>query len=64
MNTALQLSGLNTPQITLKGRGPLHLSVIIEDMRREGYEFEVLAPTVITKVIDGKVCEPYEKMSL
>lgn len=64
VNTALQLEGLGTPQITLMGRGPLHLSVIIEDMRREGFEFEILAPTVITKVVDGEVHEPYERVML
>ncbi|CCW63466.1 unnamed protein product [Phytomonas sp. EM1] len=64
VNTALQLSGLDTPQITMQGRGPLHLSVIIEDMRREGYEFEIQAPKIITKVIDGVECEPYEHLTL
>lgn len=64
VNTALQLSGLGTDQITMQGRGPLHLSVIIESMRREGYEFEIQAPKVITRVIDGQECEPYERVSL
>jgi GTP-binding protein len=64
VNTALQLVGLGTPQITLMGRGPLHLSVIIEDMRREGYEFEVQAPSVVKKVIDGQECEPFEKLQI
>lgn len=64
VNTALQLSGLGSPQITMMGRGPLHLSVIIEDMRREGYEFEIRAPKVMTRVIDGEECEPFERVSL
>lgn len=64
VNTALQLSGLNTPKITMMGRGPLHLSVIIEDMRREGYEFEVQAPSVLKRIIDGEECEPYERLTL
>ncbi len=42
------------------GRGILHLSVLIETMRREGYELTVGQPQVITKIIDGKKCEPYE----
>ena len=42
------------------GRGILHLSVLIETMRREGYELTVGQPQVITKEIDGKKCEPYE----
>nr|CCC94628.1 putative elongation factor [Trypanosoma congolense IL3000] len=64
VNTALQLSGLGTPHITLMGRGPLHLSVIIEDMRREGYEFELQAPHVMTKTVGGELCEPYERVQL
>lgn len=64
VNTALQLTGLGTPEITMMGRGPLHLSVIIEDMRREGFEFEIRAPKVMTKVIDGVECEPFEKLIL
>ncbi|KAG5476876.1 hypothetical protein LSCM1_05208 [Leishmania martiniquensis] len=64
VNTALQLKTLNAKQIALYGRGPLHLSVIIEDMRREGYEFEIQAPRVLTRVIDGVECEPFERMLL
>ncbi|GET89103.1 elongation factor, putative [Leishmania tarentolae] len=64
VNTALQLKSLNSKQITMYGRGPLHLSVIIEDMRREGYEFEVQAPRVLTRVIDGVECEPFERLLL
>ena len=44
----------------VSGRGELHLSVLIETMRREGYEFQVSKPEVITKVVDGKVVEPVE----
>ena len=44
------------------GRGEMHLSILIETMRREGYEFQVSTPRVLTKVIDGKVCEPIERM--
>jgi GTP-binding protein len=44
------------------GRGILHLSVLIETMRREGYELTVGQPQVITKMIDGKKCEPYETL--
>lgn len=46
----------------VSGRGELHLSVLIENMRRQGYEFEVSTPSVITKVIDGVLCEPYETL--
>jgi GTP-binding protein len=44
----------------VKGRGELHLAVLIETMRREGYEFEVSRPEAITKVIEGKMLEPVE----
>lgn len=64
VNTALCLEGLGTPQITMMGRGPLHLSVIIEDMRREGFEFDILAPTVITRTVNGEIHEPYERVNL
>lgn len=64
VNTALQLEGLGTGQIKMKGRGPLHLSVIIEDMRREGFEFEIQAPSVLKKIIDGVECEPFEKVQI
>ena len=46
------------------GRGVLHLSVLIETMRREGYELQVGQPKVITKVIDGVKCEPVEEMTV
>ena len=44
------------------GRGELHLSILIENMRREGYEFQVSRPKVIYKTIDGKKCEPIEEL--
>ena len=40
----------------------MHLSILIETMRREGYEFQVSTPRVLTKTIDGKLCEPIERM--
>ena len=46
------------------GRGELHLSVLIETMRREGFELQVSKPTVITKVIDGVECEPFEDLQI
>lgn len=64
VNTALQLTGIGTKEVEMKGRGPLHLSVIVEDMRREGYEFEIRAPRVITRMIDGEECEPFERVTL
>ena len=44
----------------VSGRGQLHLTVLIENMRREGFELLVGPPTVITKQIDGKIFEPFE----
>lgn len=46
------------------GRGELHLSVLIETMRREGFELQVSKPTVITKTIDGVECEPFEDLQI
>lgn len=48
----------------VSGRGELHLSILIENMRREGYELQVSKPEVILKEIDGVVCEPYEDVQI
>ena len=48
----------------VSGRGELHLSILIENMRREGYELEVSKPSVIIKEIDGVKCEPYEDLQI
>jgi GTP-binding protein len=48
----------------VSGRGELHLSILIEKMRREGYELQVTRPQVILKDVDGKVFEPYEKLTV
>ena len=50
----------NKEEWIVSGRGELHLSILIENMRREGYEFQVSKPRVILKEIDGETCEPYE----
>src|SRR5699024_11297494 len=44
------------------GRGELHLSILIENMRREGYELQVSKPQVILREIDGVQCEPFERV--
>ncbi len=49
-----------TEEWIVSGRGELHLGILIETMRREGYEFQVSRPRVIMKTIDGVLCEPYE----
>jgi len=48
----------------VSGRGELHLSILIENMRREGYELQVSKPQVIIKEIDGVTCEPYEELQI
>ena len=52
----------NTDTFKVFGRGELHLSILIEEMRREGYEFQVSRPKVIYKTIDGVLCEPMEDL--
>ena len=49
---------------TVSGRGELHLSILIENMRREGYELQVSKPKVIIKEIDGVKCEPFEELQI
>ena len=48
----------------VSGRGELHLSILIENMRREGFELAVSRPEVITKEVDGEVHEPYETLAI
>ncbi|MGI5978146.1 MAG: translational GTPase TypA [Oscillospiraceae bacterium] len=52
----------NTDSFNVAGRGEMHLSILIETMRREGYEFQVSPPRVLTKEIDGVLCEPMERV--
>ena len=54
----------NSESWTVSGRGELHLSVLIENMRRQGFELEVSKPQVIIKEIDGERCEPYEDVQI
>eukprot|EP00760_Papus_ankaliazontas_P025310 PhM_4_TR2630/c0_g1_i1/m.87524/K06207/typA, bipA; GTP-binding protein len=65
-NTALRVTDKGAvnglPCIEIAGRGLLHLGVILEDMRREDYEFELLAPETMTRVVDGEVHEPWERV--
>ena len=64
-NLALRVEpGQNADSFVVYGRGVLHLSVLIETMRREGYELQVGQPKVITKEIDGVKCEPVEEMTV
>ena len=60
-NVSLQVED-QSPGFLVSGRGELHLSVLIEAMRREGYEFEVGRPQVVTREIDGHIEEPIEEL--
>ena len=62
-NVALRVEDTDSPdRFKVSGRGELHLSVLIETMRREGYEMTIGQPQVILREIDGVKCEPYESM--
>ncbi len=64
-NVALRVEPTADPdRFKVSGRGQLHLGVLIENMRREGFELAVSRPEVITKEIDGKLCEPWERLVL
>jgi len=62
-NVAMKLEETDDADVFLvSGRGELHLTILLENMRREGYEIAVSRPQVILKEIDGEICEPYETL--
>lgn len=62
-DVSLKVSNTDSPDTwVVAGRGELHLSILIENMRREGYELQVSKPQVIIKEIDGVMCEPFERV--
>ena len=64
-NLAMRVEETNSPDsLLVYGRGILHLSILIETMRREGYELQVGQPKVIIKEIDGQKCEPIEQLTV
>ena len=64
-NVALRVEDTDdSSEFLVSGRGELHLSILIETMRREGFELSVGRPQVILKDIDGKVCEPFEELTV
>lgn len=64
-NVSLGVQETDTPEVFLvSGRGELHLAILIETMRREGYEFQVSQPQAIVKIVDGQKLEPYELLVL
>jgi len=63
-NVSLKMTPGENGEYILSGRGELHLSVFIETLRREGFELQISKPQVITKTIDGVVCEPIEELTV
>ena len=61
-DVSLHVTEQGTDSFNVAGRGEMHLSILMETMRREGYEFSVSTPHVLTKTVDGKLCEPIERM--
>jgi len=64
-NVALRVEeGPDPEKLRVSGRGELHLSILLENMRREGYELAVSRPEVIFREVDGQLCEPYEQLTV
>ena len=63
-DVSLKVEQYDNESWTVSGRGELHLGILIENMRREGYELQVSKPKVIMKEIDGVKCEPYEELQI
>ena len=64
-NVALRVEDTEEPDVFhVSGRGELHLTILIENMRREGYELAVSRPQVLTRIVDGEVHEPYEALTV
>jgi GTP-binding protein len=65
VNVALRVEDTEDADIfRVSGRGELHLTILLENMRREGYELAVGRPKVINRVVNGEVCEPYEMLTI
>ena len=63
-DVSLKVEPADNESFIVSGRGELHLSILIENMRREGFELQVSKPAVIVKEIDGVQCEPYEDLQI
>ena len=63
-DVSLKVEPATNESFLVSGRGELHLGILIENMRREGFELEVSKPNVIIKEIDGVKCEPYEELQI
>ncbi len=63
-DVSLKITPNDSESFIVSGRGELHLSILIENMRREGFELQVSKPKIIEKEIDGVTCEPYEEVQI
>ena len=64
-NVSLRVETTESPdEFLVSGRGELHLTILVETIRREGYEFQVSKPEPVTKIVDGEVYEPYERLTI
>lgn len=64
-NVSLRVETTDSPdEFLVSGRGELHLTILVETIRREGHEFQVSKPQPVTKLIDGKIHEPYERLTI
>ena len=63
-DVSLKIAPNDAESFIVSGRGELHLSILIENMRREGFELQVSKPQIIQKEIDGKMCEPFEDVQI
>lgn len=63
-DVSLRVSPFDAENFTVSGRGELHLSILIETMRREGFELQVSKPQIIIKEMNGKKCEPFEDVQI
>ena len=64
-DVSLKVDSTDTPDVfVVSGRGELHLSILVETMRREQYEFQVSRPEPVNKMVDGRLHEPYEILNI
>ena len=63
-DVSLKVEPNDSESFIVSGRGELHLSILIENMRREGFELQVSKPQIILKEIDGEICEPFEDVQI
>ena len=64
VNVGLAIDFSNKDRYPIRGRGEMHIAILLENMRREGYEMQISQPQVITKEVDGKLFEPFEEVTI